>query len=732
MQLHDLLADLAGFDGAAVLELRDAPVRPGGRPRSRSRRSFTTAARCGPGALVLLHPGRGHRRPSSTRPRRSRAGAVALLVEEWLPLDVPQARVDVGARGARSARGALPRRARRSRCGCSASPARTARPPRRTCSSRSRARPATSPGVIGTVAARVGDRVAADRAHDARGDRAASGARRDARRRRRHRRDGGVVARARSASGRRDQLRGDVLHEPLARPPRLSRVGRRVLRGQGAPVHAGVHAARRDQRRTIRTASSSRARAADGRRRGRVALRGRRSRGRRHAPATSSCRRTARRSTSSTCGGEPVPVRMPLVGSFNVANALGRGRRPLCSRVRARRDRRRARAADRRAGPDGAGRRRPGLHGARRLRAHARRARSRRSARRAALVAPGGRLIVVFGCGGDRDRTKRPLMGEIAARLADRAYVTTDNPRSEDPEAIVDDDPRRRPERERASRRVLDRRAAIRDAVAAARPGDVVVVAGKGHETRADRRRRTEPFDDRVVAREELERARRDHDRGRDRAPRARHRVVGDARTRSSRRGRSTRARSSRARASSRCAASATATTSSPTRSRRARTVALVSTRAARARAAAGRRDRAGRRRARAAPGAGAARAAAARAELRVVGVAGSTGKTSTKDLLAAVLAPLGCYASPASYNNEFGLPITLLNAPGRRARRRRRDGRAVPRRRRGALCDRPARHRASSPTSVSRTPSTSAAPRARRRRWGSCSSRCPPAGSRC
>ena len=107
-------------------------------------------------------------------------------------------------------------------------------------------------------------------------------------------------------------------------------------------------------------------------------------------------------------------------------------------------------------------------------------------------------------------------------------------------------------------------------------------------------------------------------------------------------------------------------------------------------------------------------------------------GKTSTKDLLAAALAPLGCYASPASYNNEFGLPITLLQHARRRERRRHRDGRAVPRRRRGAVRRSRARRSASSPTSGSRTPSTSAARRARPRRWGSCSTRCPPAGSRC
>jgi UDP-N-acetylmuramoyl-L-alanyl-D-glutamate--2,6-diaminopimelate ligase len=108
---------------------------------------------------------------------------------------------------------------------------------------------------------------------------------------------------------------------------------------------------------------------------------------------------------------------------------------------------------------------------------------------------PDGRLIVVFGCGGDRDRGKRPLMGEIAAREADLAVVTSDNPRTEDPASIVEmvaEGVRRTriPERTaddlRGARRgfhvEVDRRAALRLAVSAALPGDVVLIAGKGHE----------------------------------------------------------------------------------------------------------------------------------------------------------------------------------------------------------------------------------------------------------
>ncbi len=115
------------------------------------------------------------------------------------------------------------------------------------------------------------------------------------------------------------------------------------------------------------------------------------------------------------------------------------------------------------------------------------------------------RVLVVFGCGGDRDRGKRPLMGGIAARLADRAYVTSDNPRSEDPEAIVAEILAGVPDERRAATTVEpDRRRAIELAVAEARAGDVVLIAGKGHEqgqTFADHRL---PFDDRLVAADAL------------------------------------------------------------------------------------------------------------------------------------------------------------------------------------------------------------------------------------
>ena len=113
-----------------------------------------------------------------------------------------------------------------------------------------------------------------------------------------------------------------------------------------------------------------------------------------------------------------------------------------------------------------------------------------------------GRLLLVFGCGGDRDRAKRPLMGRAAARGSDRAWVTNDNPRSEDPAAIAAEITTGAPAGALAVE--LDRRAAIAAAVAAAHEGDVVLIAGKGHETTQTVGDRVLPFDDRVVAREAL------------------------------------------------------------------------------------------------------------------------------------------------------------------------------------------------------------------------------------
>jgi UDP-N-acetylmuramoyl-L-alanyl-D-glutamate--2,6-diaminopimelate ligase len=114
-----------------------------------------------------------------------------------------------------------------------------------------------------------------------------------------------------------------------------------------------------------------------------------------------------------------------------------------------------------------------------------------------------GRLVVLFGAGGDRDRSKRRPMAETVAARADRVFLTSDNPRTEDPEAILDD-----LEVGLAGveyERVVDRREAIRRALAGARPGDVLLLAGKGHETYQIIGTEKRPFDERAVVREFLE-----------------------------------------------------------------------------------------------------------------------------------------------------------------------------------------------------------------------------------
>ena len=131
-----------------------------------------------------------------------------------------------------------------------------------------------------------------------------------------------------------------------------------------------------------------------------------------------------------------------------------------------------------------------------------------------------GKIITVFGCGGDRDRTKRPLMGEVVARFSDLAILTSDNPRTEDPLAIMDEAEKglkRHPLEEwpqdkigawrskKGYLKVSDRREAIRMAIRLAQPLDTVLIAGKGHEDYQIIGKRKIPFDDRVEAKRALE-----------------------------------------------------------------------------------------------------------------------------------------------------------------------------------------------------------------------------------
>ena len=114
------------------------------------------------------------------------------------------------------------------------------------------------------------------------------------------------------------------------------------------------------------------------------------------------------------------------------------------------------------------------------------------------------RIITVFGCGGDRDRSKRPLMGSVAAQRSDLVIATSDNPRSEPPLGILDEIAQGFKNHTTPFKLITDRREAILTAIRAARPGDIVAIAGKGHEGTQTIREKKLPFDDRLVAREIL------------------------------------------------------------------------------------------------------------------------------------------------------------------------------------------------------------------------------------
>jgi UDP-N-acetylmuramyl-tripeptide synthetase len=126
-----------------------------------------------------------------------------------------------------------------------------------------------------------------------------------------------------------------------------------------------------------------------------------------------------------------------------------------------------------------------------------------------ARTLPARRLITVFGAGGDRDRAKRPLMGLVAARLSDVVVITSDNPRTEDPIRIIDEVKRgAEPEARQRGGELLtipDRRAAIHRAIERAGRGDMVLIAGKGHEKYQEAGGQVQPFDDIAVARDALQ-----------------------------------------------------------------------------------------------------------------------------------------------------------------------------------------------------------------------------------
>lgn len=198
--------------------------------------------------------------------------------------------------------------------------------------------------------------------------------------------------------------------------------------------------------------------------------------------------------TLLTPGGS-APVRLPLIGDLNVENALAAA----------------AAAFALRQSPEAIGERlstvpqvsgrleiistRPTV-----LRDYAHTPDALERSLRTARAFAEGKVIVVFGCGGDRDKGKRPMMGEIAERGADRVIVTSDNPRTEDPDSIIDDIEAGMSGSNHE--RVTDRLAAIRRALDLARGKDIVLLAGKGHETYQIRGATSYPFDEKEIVRE--------------------------------------------------------------------------------------------------------------------------------------------------------------------------------------------------------------------------------------
>ena len=113
-----------------------------------------------------------------------------------------------------------------------------------------------------------------------------------------------------------------------------------------------------------------------------------------------------------------------------------------------------------------------------------------------------GRVICVFGCGGDRDSKKRPLMGAISGNIADYTIITSDNPRTEDPEKIVEQIEEGIKKTKGKYTCIVDRKEAIREAISMANKRDIIVLAGKGHEPYQEINHKTYPFDERVIVKE--------------------------------------------------------------------------------------------------------------------------------------------------------------------------------------------------------------------------------------
>ena len=499
MHLHDLLADLAGFDGAGVLETRNGPDAPAdGVPAVDVSSVVSDSRAAGPGALFCCIRGAvtdGHRYAADA----VGAGAVALLVEEWLPIDVPQARVA----SVRSVLGPLAARFQGEPSFAMRTLGVTGTNGKTTTTyllESIAAAAGDATGVIGTVGARIGDQPMPNahttpEATDLQVMLAAM-------------RDSGVATVAMEVSSHAlDQHRVDGTHYTATCFTNLTH--------DHLDYHGTIDAYFESKARLFTPLFTHRAAVNVGDEHGEELARRAAAKelvvtrfGIDHPEADVTARRIELGPDGTTfelaaCLGRPATVRTPLVGPFNVVNALAAATTALLAGFELE-----AIVAGLEA-PTPVPGRMERIDAGQEFTvfvdyAHTPDALEAAIAAARAVAGSGGRVIVVFGCGGDRDRAKRPVMGEIAARAADFAIVTSDNPRSEDPTAILDDIVRGIP-RGRPVERVLDRRAAIYDAVSAADPGDVVLVAGKGHEPGQIVGDRIEPFDDRAVARQAIE-----------------------------------------------------------------------------------------------------------------------------------------------------------------------------------------------------------------------------------
>jgi UDP-N-acetylmuramoyl-L-alanyl-D-glutamate--2,6-diaminopimelate ligase len=199
-------------------------------------------------------------------------------------------------------------------------------------------------------------------------------------------------------------------------------------------------------------------------------------------------------------GADRVAVRLPLIGDFNIINALGAAASAFALGIPSSRIGERLSTMPQVPGRLEVLRDAPTV-----LRDYAHTPDALERALDAVRPFTPERLIVVFGCGGDRDRGKRPQMGAIAEAKSDLAIVTSDNPRTEDPEAIIDDIEKGM--HANTHERIEDRRAAIERALEVATPRDVIVLAGKGHETYQVRGTTRLPFDEKAIVAELSNRA---------------------------------------------------------------------------------------------------------------------------------------------------------------------------------------------------------------------------------